>query len=157
MFFLLSSVTYVIGAPLSSYLSNHINRRYIAFLAFSLMIIENLLEGPSKLFGFEDSLISILLGVTMLGFCLSMALVPLLSELITILENYGVYDPIQISDMTASLFNSMFNLGNLIAPLVAGALQDNYGYHTCTDVMTIGCIAYCLVFYFTMIFQKDLK
>ena len=88
VFFLLSSVTYIIGAPLSSFLSNHVHRRYIAFGAFALMILENILEGPSRLFGLDDSIVYILIGVTLLGFCLSMALVPLLSELISTLENY---------------------------------------------------------------------
>jgi MFS family permease len=87
VFFLLSSVTYVIGAPLASYLSNFIHRRYIAFAAFALMIIENILEGPSVIFGLDDSIVYVLIGVTMLGLCLSMALVPLLSELITHLES----------------------------------------------------------------------
>ena len=157
VFFLLSSVTYVIGAPLSSFLSNYVHRRYIAFGAFALMILENILEGPSTLFGLDDSIVYIVTGVTLLGFCLSMALVPLLSELISTLENYQIYDPIQISNVTASLFNVMFNLGNLMAPIVAGVLNDNFGYQSATDFMAVACIFYCAIFYYFMIFRKDLS
>ena len=39
IFFLMAAVTYVIGAPLSSYLTNFISRRKIVLFAFSLMIV----------------------------------------------------------------------------------------------------------------------
>lgn len=102
------------------------------------------------------SLFMIAIGVTMLGLCLSMALVPLLSELIEILEKMEKYDPDQISDLTASLFNSMFNLGNLLAPLLAGVLNDSFGYIYTTDFMMITAIIYSVFFYFTMIYGKKL-
>lgn len=102
------------------------------------------------------SLPFIVIGVTMLGLCLSMALVPLMSELIEILEGMNRYDPDQISDVTASLFNSMFNLGNLLAPLAAGVLNDSYGYTYTTDFMMITAFCYCVFYYFTMIFRKKL-
>ena len=93
----------------------------------------------------------------MLGLCLSMALVPLMSELIEILEGMEKYDPDQISDVTASLFNSMFNLGNLLAPLIAGVLNDSYGYVYTTDFMMVTAIIYCIFYYFTMIFNRKLN
>jgi predicted MFS family arabinose efflux permease len=49
MIFLFASVAYILGAPLSSYLANKMNRRYIIFYAYILIIISNLLCGPSKL------------------------------------------------------------------------------------------------------------
>lgn len=66
-----------------------------------------------------------------------MSLVPLLSELIDHLESMDRFEPSQISDMTAGLFNSMFNLGNLLSPLVAGILNDWKGYKFTTDTMMI--------------------
>ena len=39
IYFLLASISYVIGAPLASWLTNFINRRYIIFGAFALMIL----------------------------------------------------------------------------------------------------------------------
>lgn len=108
------------------------------------------------MFGLPQSLTLITIGVTIIGLCLSMALVPLLSELIEILEGKEIYDPDQISDITASLFNSMFNLGNLIAPLMAGVLNDHYGYIYTTEFMAVSAIIYTIFFYFTMVFGKKL-
>ena len=59
--------------------------------------------------------------------------------------------------MTASLFNSMFNLGNLLAPLIAGVFNDLYGYRFTTDFMLISTVVFCVVFYFVMIYKKDFK
>ncbi|CDW85626.1 permeases of the major facilitator superfamily [Stylonychia lemnae] len=157
IFFLLASITYVIGAPLGSYLSTRMHRRYVVFLAFGCMIIQNTLQGPSYILGLPDSLILVVIGVSMIGFCLSLALVPLLSELIETLEDMDIYEPSQICDMTASIFNSMFNLGNLVAPLIAGVLNDNYGYKFTTDFMLVSTVIYCIIFYFTMIYKQDLK
>jgi len=39
VFFLLASISYVIGAPLASWLSGIINRRYVVFMALILMVI----------------------------------------------------------------------------------------------------------------------
>ncbi len=38
-FFLQSAVSYIIGAPLSTYLSAYLNRRVVIFLALTLMIL----------------------------------------------------------------------------------------------------------------------
>ena len=84
-------------------------------------------------------------GDTMIGLCLSLALVPLLSELIEVLEAQKRFDSHQLSDMTSALFNCMFNLGNLLSPLAAGLLTDRYGYKVTTDVMMIASLAYSFV------------
>ena len=48
--------------------------------------------------------------------------------------------------MTAALFNSMFNLGNLLAPLIASGLHDTGGYKFATDTMMISATVYTIVF-----------
>ena len=78
---------------------------------------------------------------------------PLLSEIIDILERTDRYDPVDISDKTAGLFNSMFNLGNLLAPVISGALHENYGFRVTCDTMMIATCFFVLIFYFSMIFR----
>ena len=86
----------------------------------------------------------------MIGLCLSMALVPLLSELIEVLEAKRRFDPHLLSDMSSALFNSMFNLGNLVSPLVAGLLTDRNGYKVTTDVMMVASLFYCILLVITL-------
>ncbi len=92
-----------------------------------------------------------------MGLCLALGLVPLLSELIQVLEDTDKYNPLDISDKASGLFNSMFNLGNLLAPLIAGMLDDFFGYQMTCDIMAVFCFGFSLLFYFTMIFRQDLK
>ena len=46
-FFLLSSVTYVIGAPLSYWMAKYLNRRTIVFISFVLLMVQSICLGPS--------------------------------------------------------------------------------------------------------------
>ena len=86
-----------------------------------------------------------------------MGLVPLLSEIIDILEGMDRYDPVEISDKTSGLFNSMFNLGNLLAPLISGTLADHFGYRITCDFFVVITTIFVIIFYFAMIFRKNLK
>jgi predicted MFS family arabinose efflux permease len=156
IYFLLAASTYLVGAPLSAYASKIVNRRYVIMGAFFLMSVVCTIQGPSALLGLEDSLPLVTVGVTMVGFCLSLALVPILSELIEILEATDLYEKSDISDVTAGLFNSMFNLGNLIAPLLGGLLNEKFGYKLTCDFMAIASFVYAIVFYLTMIFRRKL-
>lgn len=51
----------------------------------------------------------------------------------------------------------MFNLGNLLGPLIAGFLSDQFDYTGTTDIMGVCAFFYTIFFYFGMIFRKDLK
>ena len=150
VFFLLSAGTYVIAAPLSSLLTKYSSRRTVILISFILMIVQNACLGPSSLLGLPDSLILVTIGTLFVGLNVCSAMVPILSELIEILKDLQKYDPSQISDMSAALFNSMFNLGNLLAPLIAGALYDAKGYKFATDTMMISATVYTIFFIFFM-------
>jgi predicted MFS family arabinose efflux permease len=52
--------------------------------------------------------------------------------------------------MTSALFNSMFNLGNLLAPVIAGLLYDWKGYSFTTDTLMCASAAYVIVFVIVM-------
>jgi len=107
------------------------------------------------MFGLEPSLQTVTIGVTMIGLCLSMALVPLLSEMIEILEEKDKYDPEQISDVTASIFNAMFNFGNLLAPLLSGFINDVKGYVYTTDFMVKTSALFTGLYFYLMIIRKE--
>ena len=48
------------------------------------------------------------------------------------------------------MFNSMFNLGNLLAPVIAGLIYDWKGYQVTTDVMMIASVGQVVVFFIVM-------
>ena len=54
-------------------------------IGFSLMVIQNLLLGPSKLIGLGDHVIYLFIGMFMMGGNMALGLVPTLAETIEIL------------------------------------------------------------------------
>lgn len=114
--------------------------------------------GPSALLGLpSNNIFYVALGCTMMGSSLSIGLVPLLSELISILEGEDKYNPTEISDKCSGLFNSMFNMGNLLGPLVAGFLSDWFEYRGTCDIMMVFSLMFTIFFYMTMIFGRKLS
>ena len=69
-----------------------------------------------------------MIGMFLMGINLSLGLVPTLSELIEILTQKNKYNPLQISDLSVGMFNSMYSLGNLLAPLLGGGLSTYFTY-----------------------------
>ena len=157
IFFLCSAVTYIVGSPLSSYLSSRMNRRFIIIFSFSMMTLESTLMGPSQLLGLPTTLPIVATGNAIIGFALAMALIPLLSELIEVLESRKRFEPAQINDMSSALFNSMFNVGNVFSPLIAGALHDAYGYQFTTDTMMVVSLIYLIFLIVTLTSSRKKK
>lgn len=154
VFFLASAMTYIVGSPLASYFSQVFNRKAVIIMAFGLMTLQSALLGPSALLGLPDSLVLVCLGDLLIGLCLSLALIPLLSELIDLLEKEKRFSPDSLSDMCSALFNSMFNLGNLLSPLIAAVMHDSYGYKCTTDAMMILALVYTGILALTLISKK---
>jgi MFS family permease len=115
------------------------------------------LIGPSSILGLPNEEIIVIFGVSMTGLCLCLVLVPTVSEIIEILEKPDKYDPIDISDQTSGIYNSMCNLGSLLCPLFAGGLNDLFGYRFTCDIVLISTVTFTLTFYFSMVFNKKLK
>ncbi len=63
-----------------------------------------------------------------MGASLALGMVPTLAEMIEVLASLNKYDPDQISDLSVGMFNAMYSLGNLIAPLLGGTLYYYFGY-----------------------------
>lgn len=104
--------------------------------------------------GLPDSLYLIALGCTLSGYGLSFGIVALLSEVISVLKKSKKYNPIEISDKAAGLFNSMFSLSFLTMPVMAGLINDSYGFKSACDVMSVISACFLFVFYFGMVYGK---
>jgi MFS family permease len=84
---------------------------------------------PSTHIGLTDRIEYFYIGMLMMGFNLSLSMVPTLAELIEILTKKQKYREDDISDLTIGIFNSMYSLGNLFAPLFGGILSVNFTYN----------------------------
>lgn len=61
-----------------------------------------------------------------------------------------------VGDKASALFNICLALGNIIAPLLGGALMDAVGFNTSADIMS-GCLLALFVFYVLVmiVFMKN--
>lgn len=49
--------------------------------------------------------------------------------------------------MASGLYGTFFSTGQILAPIVGGALFDAVGFRQTTDFMTIACLVYSLLFF----------
>ena len=49
--------------------------------------------------------------------------------------------------MASGLYGTFYSMGQILAPIIGGALYDAAGYRQTTDVMFLGCIGYSLIFF----------
>lgn len=90
-----------------------------------------LMLGPSQILPFipVDSAVSPFVGMMVFGFAISLAFVPLLSELIeAVEENEGVKDHEQISDKCSAVYNCTWALGSIFAPIIGGIMADHLSF-----------------------------
>src|SRR3569833_2200015 len=102
-----------------------------------MMLLQNLLILPSSTIGFNRSIRNIFIGLVLKGINLAFTFVPILGELIEILEAERKYDPNAISDLSIGMFNAMFSVGNVISPLIGGYLSYAVGPHRTCEIIAV--------------------
>lgn len=86
-----------------------------------------------------------------------LANVPTLAEMIDILNALNKYDPLEINDFSVSIFNSMYSLSNLVAPIIGSIFYCYLDYEWTCNIMAFCSFGFALTFYLTMIFNKTIK
>jgi MFS family permease len=155
--FTMGAVSYMVVSSLIGYISYYVRRRHLILTGFMLMVLHNLFLGPSWLIGLGDHEMYLFFGMALMGIGLAFAFVPTLAEMIDILEGLdnGKYDTQEISDLSVGVFNSMFSLGNLLAPLIGGVLNHYYDYMQTCNIVAFLSLGFSVIFYLTMILNKE--
>jgi MFS family permease len=62
-----------------------------------------------------------------------------------------------LSDYGSGLYGTFFSLGQILAPIIGGAIFEILGFRETTDCMALVCLAWCLIFFlFNVVnFKKD--
>ncbi len=103
---------YIPSSVLVQYIPKGIQRRVILILGLVLAFPVNLLIGPSKVFGFPDSLIIMLLGQALMGIVNPLLLIPTLPEMIDCITSSNKrYHDYRLNDLASAVFNSFLGLG----------------------------------------------
>jgi hypothetical protein len=52
-----------------------------------------------------------------------------------------------MNDLAAGLYGTFFSTGQILAPIIGGAMKDALDYRKTTDLMAFACIGYALIFF----------
>jgi len=52
-----------------------------------------------------------------------------------------------ISDYGSGLYGTFFSTGQILAPIVGSAIFEDIGYRPTTDLMTVVCLIWCVIFF----------
>eukprot|EP00347_Sterkiella_histriomuscorum_P020522 403337480 len=150
----LPCLTYAISSTLVSMIMGKFPRRLFILLAFVLLAISTVLQGPSEMLKLPDTNNLVLSGLALSGIAQGFIFIPLLPDAIeavyikeNTIEGHNEYYDQLLNDMAAGLYGTFFSTGQILAPIVGGALYDAVGFRQTTDFMTIACLGYCLIFF----------
>ena len=75
-YFSISCITLAVGSPIVGALAEHLDGRYLNSIGFLLCSISLVFFGPSYLLGIKDSLVTVCIGLGLLGFSVAFLFVP---------------------------------------------------------------------------------
>ena len=110
--------------------------RLLLWMGKLFMSVGFMLIGPSNFWGFEENIWIMLLGICILGFSASFAVLPLMPIIMNEIKIRFNFDKSWIIETASSLYNSAFGLGNIIGPIVGAHLSSYFGFRICTDILS---------------------
>eukprot|EP01134_Creolimax_fragrantissima_P007236 CFRG7236T1 len=128
--FVLQSTFYIVGTIITGKLSDRFPRMYLMAIGCVVTMLGFSLLAPVPFLYIDVHLIwPVCVGMILLGFGTSLALVPSMPMLVDIaISAVGEDDMETTTDIVSSLFNMAFSLGESIGPIVATTIQRDYNY-----------------------------
>lgn len=103
--------------------------------------------GTSPLLGFPDSSKTIFVGALLLGFSACMITIPILPEMLAVIEsdlpNLKGED---LNNSASGYFNSFLGIGETIGPISASVMTETFGFRTAFDVVATLILCYCICY-----------
>eukprot|EP00349_Pseudokeronopsis_sp_Brazil_P003888 CAMPEP_0202964368 /NCGR_PEP_ID=MMETSP1396-20130829/8445_1 /ASSEMBLY_ACC=CAM_ASM_000872 /TAXON_ID= /ORGANISM="Pseudokeronopsis sp., Strain Brazil" /LENGTH=195 /DNA_ID=CAMNT_0049686417 /DNA_START=853 /DNA_END=1438 /DNA_ORIENTATION=+ len=158
-FFCAQSFCYALFSYLTTLVSNKDTNSALIVLGFFLSSIGNVLLGPSKYFFLPQQVWVMGLGLAILGMAGPLIFIPILPELITLMNEKfrHLKDSPKLMDMSSGIYGTAGNLGFWLTPLISGTVSDYFGYHFTCDLMAGLSLFFAAFFYFFIIFAKKKK
>jgi len=150
----LPCLTYAISSTLVSIIIGNFPRRLFILFAFLLLAVSVFLQGPSEYLGLPDNNAILIVGLGLSGIAQGFIFIPLLPDAIEAVyikenmiegQNEG-YDQ-TLNDLSSGLYGFFFSTGQILAPIIGGALNDAVHYRKTCDFMAFACIGYSIFFF----------
>jgi len=144
-FFSIQPVSYVLlSFSITWFTSIFANRGLLMFGAF-MLFLSLVLVGPSNYL--PDSLAIMALGQLCVGAFGLFLMVPAIPEMITAASEKYPKRIIEITDMSAGVFNCLLGTGQVIGPVFGSTMTRYYGFRTCADTVAIISIVYFTIYF----------
>lgn len=113
------------------------------FASFSLLYV-----GPSSIFGFQDSLLSMIVGQLLLGLCMPFMLIPALPEMAeSALEHYDKTIHERVNNMSSAIFTTFLGIGQCLGPIFGSISFANLGFRLTSDIMVFINLTFALLYF----------
>ena len=92
-------------------------------------------------------------GLAVLGISGPIIYIPILPELITIMneKNRYIKDDPKLMDMCSGIYNTSINFGFWLTPLLSGLISNYKGYQFTCDFMAFLSLGFGLIFYIVIV------
>jgi len=144
-FFSIQPVSYVLLSFSITWFTNiFANRGLLMFGAF-MSFLSLILVGPSNYL--PDSIEIMAIGQLFVGAFGLFLMVPAIPEMINAASEKYPKRIIEITDMSAGVFNCLLGTGQVIGPIFGSTITRLYGFRTCADTLAIVSLAYSVIYF----------
>jgi len=96
----------------------------------------------------EDSRGLLCCGLALLGVAISFTFVPLLPEMLYVVQKAeNIMGDNELNDKASGIYNTCYGIGTIIAPYIGGALKDWNGFRFLCDVMACSSFVFAIFFF----------
>ena len=147
LFFSVPVISYFIMINLNNFISKKIGNFYSICIGLFSNVIGVYLIYPLP--PFPKNIISIIIGLALIGAGGPLIFILGLIELATIVKKYSAnYDQNTINDIASAINNLFISIGDLLGPIIGGFLSSHFGFEFCCVIICVSFFIFYLVFQF---------
>jgi MFS family permease len=142
--FALPTLAYALTGPLLlKRITKHFEYRTTIMMGFWILVVSGIFIGPSKVFQLPGtSPVLMLIGLYLLGTGVAWTIIPIIPEMMqSIDQDERAYDKV------SAIFNIFGGFGQIVAPPLAGALNDHIGFNYSLDVLSFAVLIFLIVYF----------
>jgi MFS family permease len=145
MFFSIQPISYIILSFTISYFTGKYANRGIIMLGALFASFSMLFVGPSN--HFPDELYLMGIGQLLIGGFGLFLMVPVIPEMISAGTEYYPNKIIELTDISAGVFNSCLGIGQVIGPIFGSYVTQATNFRTCSDIVGYILFTYSVVYF----------
>lgn len=106
-----------------------------------------MLYGPSKMLGLPEDWHLMLIGLILVGFVISLCIIPALPEMIRSVEKDFDNSKGEVNDVASGVFNTSLGVGQVLGPLFGSILTSWFSFRDTTDIIGIGALIFATIYF----------